>query len=101
MTRDLFTLGLGVGAILLVTQARAEGAICAERADLVAQLTQNYGEHRQAAGLAGGDGLVELFASPETGSWTITVTGPDGIACLLAVGEHFTLFEAAPEGDPA
>lgn len=101
MIRDLFTLGLGVGAILVVTQARAEGANCAERADLVARLAQEYGEHRQAAGLAGGDGLLELFAAPSTGTWTITVTRPDGISCLLAVGEHFTQFKAEPEGDPA
>ncbi|OIP87076.1 MAG: hypothetical protein AUK37_02100 [Rhodobacterales bacterium CG2_30_65_12] len=105
MIRDCLTLGLGIGAILLATQgaARADDAACTERAALVERLAENYGESRQAAGLAGADRLVELFAAPETGSWTIIVTTPDGIACLYAAGEYFERFEGGPvaAGDPA
>jgi hypothetical protein len=46
--------------------------------------------------------LVELFASPETGSWTILVTRPDGVTCLLAAGhsiEMATGILAGPKSD--
>lgn len=105
MNRDSITLGLGVAAILLVTQglARADGTLCTGHAALVAQLAAHDGESRQATGIAGSDRLVEFFASPETGSWTITVTTPDGIACLHAAGEHVERHECGPVagGDPA
>ena len=93
MIRDCLTLGLGIGAILLATQgaARADDAACTERAALVERLAENYGESRQAAGLAGADRLVELFAAPETGSWTILITRSDGLSCLKSSGAGFAL----------
>lgn len=103
MTRDLFTLGLGIAAILLTVQgARADTLTCIERATLMTRLAELYGESRQMVGLAGPDGIVEVFASPETGSWTLIVTRPDGIACLLAAGTAFERVDAAPArlGDP-
>ena len=33
--------------------------------------------------------MVEVFASEETGSWTILVTMPTGVTCLVASGEAF------------
>jgi hypothetical protein len=104
MTRDLFTLGLGLGAILLTLQgARADTALCTDRSVIVARLAELYGESPQAIGLADGGRLVEVFASPETGTWTITVTAPSGITCLIAAGEHFERVEGGPmvRGDPA
>jgi hypothetical protein len=104
MSRDLLTLGLGVAAILLTTQAgRAEPAACAERGQIVAGLAEIYGERPYAIGLAARNQLVEVFAAPETGSWTIIMTTPDGIACLIAAGEHFERSDpdAVAPGDPA
>ncbi|HHS93846.1 MAG TPA: hypothetical protein ENK63_00680, partial [Rhodobacterales bacterium] len=75
MTRDQITLGLALSAILLASQARADEALaCLERSTLVARLAEQYGERLQSVGLAGEDRLMELFASPETGSWTMLVT---------------------------
>lgn len=34
-------------------------------------------------------GVVEIYASDETGSWTILVTDSRGVSCLLAAGESF------------
>lgn len=47
--------------------------------------------------------VMETFASGETGSWTITVTTPNGMTCLVASGQAFeTLAEALPQpGDDA
>ena len=102
MTREMLTLGLGLGAILIATQAlRAQETGCAERGAIVERLARDYGESRQSIGLVGGRQVLEVFASEETGSWTILLTAPDGIACLVATGELFHRFDSVPPGEPA
>jgi len=102
MPREILTLGLGLGAILLATQSlRAQEAGCGAREMIVERLSRDYGESRQSLGVVGGRQVLELFASQETGSWTILLTAPDGIACLVAVGERFHRFDPVPPGEPA
>ena len=94
MKRDHLTLALGIGAILLTAQGlRAQDAQCAERSLIVERLAEEYGESRQSLGLTGSGQLLEVFASPETGTWTITVTTANGLACLVAAGEAFRRIE--------
>jgi hypothetical protein len=38
-------------------------------------------------GLHQNNTLLEVYASEETGTWTILVTRPDGVACLIAAGQ--------------
>ena len=84
-------LSFGIGAMLLATQhAFAEGTRhCADRAQVVNRLADGYGETRQSMGLGRNNTVVEVFASDETGSWTITVTLPNGLTCLLASGQAY------------
>ena len=42
-------------------------------------------------GVAGGNRVMEVFASNESGSWTITVTHPNGVTCLVAAGQGFEM----------
>ena len=43
---------------------------------------------------------ASLIASAESGSWTITVTMPTGMTCLMASGQSFeALAEAVPTAD--
>ena len=67
--------------------AHAQGASCANRDIIVERLEAKYGETRQSAGLNQNNGMVEVFASTETGTWTILVTMPTGISCLMAAGK--------------
>ena len=41
------------------------------------------------------DGVVETFASEDTGTWTILMTMPNGTACLMAAGEAFEQIDVA------
>lgn len=88
-----FDLSLGLGACLLALAAdpvKAQGqARCAPRDIMIARLAERYGETRQAIGLGGPDTVMELFAAPATGSWTITVTTANGLTCLMAAGQAF------------
>lgn len=81
----------------------AAAAQCAQRDSVVARLEGTYGESRRGVGLAGDNGgVIEVFASDETGTWTITVTLPSGMACLLASGQNWVAGATAAKarGEP-
>ena len=80
--------------------ASAQGQNCATRDMVVERLTTKYGESRQSIGMAPKGRVIEVFASQETGTWTITVTMPNGITCLMASGQSFENLEEpiAPAG---
>lgn len=70
---------------------------CAPRDIVVTRLADGYGETRQSMGLGANNSIVEVFASEESGTWTITVTTPNGLTCLVASGQAFEeLAEALP-----
>lgn len=92
------TLGLGVTTIacafsaLLIgaTPAAAQqGSLCGKRDKVVAQLKSVHGESRQSVGLQRDARVMETYANRDTGSWTIIVSMPSGMACLVAAGEAF------------
>ncbi|MCK0126730.1 hypothetical protein MWU76_20230 [Gelidibacter sp. F2691] len=91
MKQDILALSLGVAAILLSAgQLHAQNASrCADRTAVMQRLTETYGETRQSIGLASDRQVVEVFASPESGTWTITVTTPQGVTCLIAAGRGY------------
>lgn len=74
---------------------------CAPRAFVLDQLSGRYGEARQGAGLAENGALIEIFAA-EGGSWSFTVTTPDGNMCLVASGQSWERHDdpPAPMGTP-
>ncbi|AXI41496.1 hypothetical protein [Sulfitobacter sp. SK011] len=70
---------------------------CGPREAVVTRLAEGYGETRQSMGIGANNAIVEVFASDQTGSWTITVTAPGGLTCLVASGQAFEeLAEALP-----
>jgi len=86
----LFALSLGFGGMLWATQhAQAQPSNCAKRAVVVERLQDKYGESRQSVGLGRNHEMVEVFASNETGTWTILVSLPNGTSCLVASGESW------------
>jgi hypothetical protein len=94
---------LALGAGLLAAGPALSEASCGPRAMVLAALADRFGESRRGYGLAGEAAVMEVFASDETGTWTITITTPDGVTCLAASGVGFeTLAESLPPpGDPA
>ena len=73
---------------------------CADRATVVDALTGDYGERAQGFGLTRTGELMEVFANPETGSWSIVITTPDGSSCFGSVGDNFTVAPPAVAGAP-
>ncbi len=91
---------LATAAVMLATTANAQSNNCAEHRMVVERLASGYGETRQSIGISADNTVVEVFASLETGTWTITVTAPGGPTCLVASGAAFqVLAEALPNTD--
>ncbi len=103
MKRNLLVLSFGIGALILATNhAFAQSAQnCGQRGPIVERLADRFGESRQSIGLGTQNRVIETFANTETGSWTITVTLPNGMTCFLASGQAFeTLAEGfTPAGN--
>ena len=95
-----------MGALAMATLVNTFGAgvveaqqqrNCGPRDIVVNRLAEGYGETRQSMGLGANNAVIEVFASEESGSWTITVTTPNGLTCLVASGQAYEpLAEALP-----
>jgi hypothetical protein len=81
---------VALGLLLTTPFAEAETRqACADRAKVIERLAEKYGETRQSMGLHQNNGVLEVYASPETGTWTILVTMPNGLSCLIAAGQSW------------
>ncbi len=90
MSMTCFLARMAVAVTLTVFTPYAEAqtrTACAERTTVVKRLAEKYGETLQSLGLHQNNAVVEVYASDETGSWTILMTRPDGVACLMASGQ--------------
>lgn len=88
MQNLLFKMTMGLGIAVLAAQ-QVQARTCAARDDVVTRLAETYGETRRGIGIARQGAVMELFASDETGTWTITVTLPDGTMCLVVSGQAY------------
>lgn len=84
--------------VAMTTQASAGSPQnCGPREIMVTRLAEGYGETRQSVGIGSDNAMVEVFASDKTGSWSIVVTMPAGVSCLVASGQSFEeVAEALP-----
>ncbi len=80
-TTILASLALAAGA--------AQAQTCSDHETMVRHLAEGWGESRVSVALDAGNSMVEIFASPETGTWTLTVTQPGGPTCMIASGNSF------------
>lgn len=101
LTKGLAALALALSVASPVTSETRQA--CAERTKVIERLAEKYGETRQAMGLHQNNGVLEVYASEETGTWTILVTMPNGLSCLIAAGQGWdgVADPVKPKGDPA
>lgn len=85
MERTLLAVAVLIGAAFsFVAPAHGQQA-CAKRADVLKHLADKYQEKSVARGIANNGGALEVLSNPN-GSFTIIVTTPSGISCLIATG---------------
>ena len=81
-----------LAAFSLPAAAQRPPPPCAPHDMLVDLLAKRYQESVIGTGI-GKDALVELLVSP-TGTWTMIVTRPEGLSCLVAAGEAWEVIRA-------
>lgn len=72
---------------------------CFPRPDVVDTLNNKYGEAVAAEGMDDRGLAAELWVNAETGTWTFTLTTPNGYTCLEGSGSEFQAVTAAPNTD--
>ncbi len=86
------TLALSAGFALVASTAVAQTQ-CNERENVLELLAKKYQETPIAAGVTNTGGLVEVLTDTKGGTWTIIVTTPQGMSCLVAAGEGWRKLE--------
>jgi len=69
-----------------VPASHAQNAACASHVDVVNKLKKGYTEQPVALGLAANGSLIEVFSATDGRTWTLVMTRPDGLSCILASG---------------
>jgi hypothetical protein len=103
MNQTMFALSLGLGGMIAAADVAFSAPQCDARDRVLALLSDRYGETRRSVGIAGDAAVMELYAAEDTGTWTITITLPDGQMCLMASGSGYeTVTDDLPaKGHPA
>lgn len=77
-------------AALLIAAPAAAQEQCMIYQDLKKLAFQNGGLVPSGSGVvAGGNGAVIVFASPEGEAWMMAIIGSNGMACILAGGDQW------------
>ena len=91
-------LGLALTFGMAATAPPAFAATCGTRDSVVDQLQSKYSEQLKFGGLQetrGAKSVMEVWSSPESGTFTVLLTQANGISCIVAAGTDF--FEAIPK----
>lgn len=74
---------------------------CDKRPAVMSQLENKYSEKPVAIGVANNGGIVEVLTTKEGNTWTIVITLPNGMTCLVAAGEDWESFPQVAFGPKA
>lgn len=82
-------------AALILSSTPAIAQQCASTQAVIETLSK-YGEQRVFVGQMSSEQVVEVWANPQTQTWTTVVTSATGVSCLMAAGEGFNSFPFPP-----
>jgi hypothetical protein len=86
------TLVLGAAFVLASSSAFAAPQ-CNSRDKVLEFLSEKYSEAPSAIGVTNNGGLVEVLSTGDGNTWSIIITSPQGMSCLVAAGEGWRLIE--------
>lgn len=85
-------LGLCLVFGMASTAPPAWAASCGQRDTMVEKLESGYSERLTAGGLQmsrPAATVIEVWSSDETGTFTVLLTHPNGVSCIVAAGSSF------------
>ncbi len=97
MGRSFFTGAIatiilaGTSAMALAQDAtqQPQTRACTDRTAALDHLSKKYAEEPVAMGLASNGGMLEVLSTDNGQTWTILLTMPSGMSCMLATGEDW------------
>jgi len=90
----LIAIGIAVPlAVLLAAPSMAAPRDCGARSDILKSLAEKFHESPVALGVDSNGVLVEVLASDSGATWTILLSRPDGLSCMVATGEEWQVLE--------
>jgi hypothetical protein len=93
---------LGLVFALSTTSASANGpntaqyTSCANHDSMKSYLQDKFAEVPVSVGLQADGRLLQVFASEQSGTWSIVATTPGGLSCIVAVGEAWQVLPTGP-----
>ena len=92
MLRLILVIGVMTLAVVTTSTPSMAQLMCGKRIEVVNNLRTNYQETVTNIGLVN-NGLVLEVLSSKSGTWTILVTKPNGVACVMATGDAWEIIE--------
>lgn len=93
------TLTVSVGAFLAAAlayqpasaqqQQPQQAPACVKRTELLNHLSNKFKETPVAMGVADNGSLLEVFSTNDGATWTVALTMPNGVTCLVATGQSW------------
>ena len=81
-----------LGLVLPALGAARAQPVCLSHDELARLLDARYQELRVANAIANNGALVELYANADHSTWTLAMTRPGGLSCVLVAGEGWNYF---------
>ena len=94
MIRFLIAAFISIGFALPASAQMA----CGDRGEILERLSGKFSEAPVAMGLSNTGGVIEVLSSAEGSTWTIILTDPNGLSCLLAAGEYWEIAQQLVSG---
>ena len=100
--RTSFLIGAVLGAALFSSEADAQTvpseSQCGAHAVLVDKLRERYAEVPVAMGLQSNGTVLEVFASRRANTWSVVITAPNGVSCLVSEGQSWETLPQLVDG---
>ncbi len=96
MFRRILTTAIVFGMAATAPPAMAQ-TVCGPRDHIVSKLDAQFMEQMIGGGLVTPTSVVEIWTSPDAGTWTMLVTNANGKSCVLTSGTDWRIREIVPE----
>lgn len=91
--RTTLILAAVLSAALFALPVKAQPQ-CNTHDEVQSQLAKKYNEHPISAGVTHNGGLIEVYATEDGATWSIVISGPNGVSCLVSSGEGWRALPA-------
>ena len=74
---------------IVASAASGPAPVCGARDDILNKLASDYREEPASVALTSDGQLLEVLKSDSMMTWSILITNPNGVSCLVANGESW------------